>query len=106
MKIGIGLITSKILAIFVGPSGMALVGNFRNFTTSLETVSTLGFQTGIVKYVAESKENKEQLQKIFSTIFIFLLHFGTVKYSGLILSFPLFLKWQHWLCLGMLFLFF
>ena len=73
VKIGIGLITSKLLAIFVGPSGMALVGNFRNFTSSLESISTLGFQTGIVKYVAESKDDKSQLQKIISTVFISLL---------------------------------
>lgn len=73
VKIGIGLITSKLLAVFVGPSGMALVGNFRNFTSSLESISTLGFQTGIVKYVAESKDDKSQLQKIISTVFISLL---------------------------------
>lgn len=72
IKIGIGLVTSKLLAIFVGPGGMALVGNLRNFSTSLETVSTLGFQNGIVKYVAESKEDKHQLQKIISTVFISL----------------------------------
>jgi O-antigen/teichoic acid export membrane protein len=73
IKIAIGLVTSKLLAIFVGPSGMALVGNLRNFSTSLETISTLGFQNGIVKYVAESKDDKQQLQKIFSTAFICLL---------------------------------
>ena len=58
LKIGIGLITSKILAVFVGPSGMALVGNLRNFLTSLENISTLGFQNGIVKYAAENEKNK------------------------------------------------
>jgi Na+-driven multidrug efflux pump len=69
IKIGIGLLTSKVLAIFIGPSGMALVGNFRNFLTTTESVSTLGFQNGIVKYVAESKENNTELKKIFSTLF-------------------------------------
>ncbi len=83
VKIGIGLITSKLLAVFVGPSGMALVGNFRNFTSSLESISTLGFQTGIVKYVAESKENKSQLQKIISTVFISLLIVALVLSSVL-----------------------
>lgn len=73
LKIGIGLVTSKLLAVFVGPSGMALVGNLRNFLSSLESVSTLGFQNGIVKYIAESKENKSQLQKIISTVFISLV---------------------------------
>lgn len=73
LKIGIGLITSKFLAVFIGPSGMALVGNLRNFLTSLESISTLGFQTGIVKYVAENKKNDEELQKIIATVFISLI---------------------------------
>jgi PST family polysaccharide transporter len=73
LKIGIGLITSKILAIFVGPGGMALVGNLRNFLTSLESISTLGFQNGIVKYVAENQKNRNELQKIIATVFISLL---------------------------------
>jgi O-antigen/teichoic acid export membrane protein len=73
LKIGIGLVTSKLLAVFVGPSGMALVGNLRNFLTSVESVSTLGFQNGIVKYVAEIKEDKPSLQKLLSTVFICLV---------------------------------
>lgn len=78
LKIGIGLITSKILAIFVGPGGMALVGNLRNFLTSLESISTLGFQNGIVKYVAENQKNRNELQKIIATVFISLLTIATV----------------------------
>ncbi len=83
LKIGTGLITSKLLAVFVGPSGMALVGNLRNFSTSLESISTLGFQSGIVKYVAERREDKRQLQKIISTVFISLL-FVAVILSGIL----------------------
>lgn len=73
IKIGIGLITSKALAIFIGPSGMALVGNLRNFLTSVESISTLGFQNGIVKYVAESENDSAELKKIFSTLFFSLI---------------------------------
>lgn len=73
IKISIGLITSKLLAVFVGPSGMALLGNLRNFTSSLDSISTLGFQNGIVKYVAECKDDRDQLQKTISTVFITLL---------------------------------
>ena len=73
LKIGTGLITSKLLAVFVGPNGMALVGNLRNFTSSLESISTLGFTNGIVKYVAEDKDDTFRLQKIISTAFISLL---------------------------------
>ncbi|AWK07423.1 O-antigen translocase [Flavobacterium crocinum] len=73
LKIGIGLITSKILAVFVGPGGMALVGNLRNFLTSLENISTLGFQNGIVKYVAENEKSQAEFQKIITTVFISLI---------------------------------
>lgn len=70
LRLFIGLITSKVIAIFIGPSGLALLGNFRNFVGSFETVSTLGFQNGIVKYVAESKEQEIELKKYVSTIVI------------------------------------
>lgn len=83
LKVGIGLITSKLLAVFVGPSGMALVGNLRNFLTSLESISTLGFQSGIVKYVAENEKNKSEIQKIIATVFITLLLFVMIL-SGLL----------------------
>lgn len=73
IKVGIGLVTSKVLAIFVGPTGLALVGNLRNFLTSIESISTLGFQNGIVKYVAENKVKKIENNKIVSTLFFSLL---------------------------------
>jgi PST family polysaccharide transporter len=80
--------------VFVGPSGMALVGNLRNFMTSLEYCH-LGFQNGIVKYVAEIKEDKCRLKNyclrfislafvavVLSVVLFVLLHFGTKKYSN------------------------
>jgi O-antigen/teichoic acid export membrane protein len=86
LKIGIGLVTSKILAVFVGPAGMALVGNLRNFISLLESISTLGFSNGIVKYVAESDNNKTELKKIIATVFIslFLIAIGL---SGILFFF-------------------
>jgi len=73
IKILIGFITSKIIAIFVGPSGMALVGNLRNFLTSTEAFATLGFENGVVKYVAEHKKDGDKLKQTLSTIFISVL---------------------------------
>ncbi len=70
IKISIGFITSKVIAVFLGPSGMALVGNFRNFISSTESFATLGFENGLVKYVAEHKKQNEELTKTLSTVFI------------------------------------
>jgi O-antigen/teichoic acid export membrane protein len=83
LKIGVGLVTSKLLAVFVGPAGMALVGNLRNFMTSLESISTLGFQNGIVKYVAENEKDKSELQKIIATVFISLSFVAMLLSGGL-----------------------
>lgn len=73
IKFFIGFITSKVIAIFVGPSGMALVGNLRNFLTSTEAFATLGFENGVVKYVAEHKKEAQKLQQTLSTIFVSVL---------------------------------
>ncbi len=73
IKIAIGFITSKFIALFIGPSGMALVGNLRNFLTTIESVGTLGFQNGIVKYIAECNQDDVKLKQTISTIFISVL---------------------------------
>ncbi len=70
VKIFIGFIISKFIALFVGPSGMALVGNMRNFLATTEAISSLGFENGVVKYVASHKEDELELKKTLSTAFI------------------------------------
>jgi len=92
LKIGIGLITSKVLAVFIGPSGMALAGNLRNFLTSIENVATLGFQNGVVKYIVENKEDKATLQKIISTVFFSLLGVAIIL-SAVLFGFASY--WSH-----------
>lgn len=66
-----GIVTSKAIAIFIGPEGLALIGNMRNFVSSVQTVSILGFYNGVVKYVAEFKDNAIKLSKTLSTVFYF-----------------------------------
>lgn len=83
IKICIGLVTSKVIAVFVGPSGMALVGNLRNFISSSESIATLGFQNGIIKYVSESEKKTEVLRRIIATAFISLFVVAVVL-SGLL----------------------
>jgi len=73
LKVAIGFITSKVIAVFVGPSGMALVGNLRNFLTTTEAFATLGFENGVIKYVAEHKQEEEKLKQTLSTIFLSVL---------------------------------
>ncbi|WP_412464325.1 O-antigen translocase [Flavobacterium mekongense] len=68
VKIVTGFVTSKIIAVFLGPSGMALVGNFRNFITAVENIGTLGFQNGIIKYVADFHNKEDSLKSFLATV--------------------------------------
>lgn len=65
--------SQKIIAILVGQEGIALIGNIRNLIPMFESFSTVGIFNGIVKYIAEYKEDKGELQKLFSTSFVFLM---------------------------------
>ena len=68
-----GFVTIKLIAIFLSPSGMALLGNFRNFTSGIKSISTLGFETGIVKYVTENKNKPKIFNKLIATVLISIL---------------------------------
>lgn len=72
VKIISGIITSKVLALLTGPQGMALLGNFRNFSATIESVATLGFQNGIVKYVADYQQNPKKLQDLYATLLVII----------------------------------
>jgi PST family polysaccharide transporter len=83
---GIGVITSNVLAVFVGAGGMAYIGNFRNFTSALEGISTLAFPSGIVKYVGENENQEKELTKIITTVLLTFLGLAAIL-SILIFSF-------------------
>ncbi|MCL9808510.1 O-antigen translocase [Flavobacterium luminosum] len=72
VRFATGFLTSKFLALTIGTVGLGLLGNFRNFMSSIETVGTLGMHTGIVKFVAEAGTETQKLKKIVSTVFVCL----------------------------------
>ncbi len=64
-----GILTSKAIAVLIGVEGMALIGNMRNFLSAVQASGILGFYNGLVKYIAEFKENALELSKTISTAF-------------------------------------
>lgn len=66
----ISLIVQNLLAQYTGQSGIAKVGQIRNFTNILTSVSSLGVFNGVVKYVSEYKDNEKGLIKLFSTVYV------------------------------------
>lgn len=57
VRMGTGLISAKVVALCIGPTGMAWVGNLRNFITAVENIATLGMTNGIVKYTTEYRND-------------------------------------------------
>lgn len=79
-KIVAGILTSKAIAVFIGVEGMALIGNLRNFFSAVQSLSILGFYNGLVKYIAEFKNDALKLSKTISTAY-YLGFFSTILLS-------------------------
>jgi len=72
IKILSGFVINKVMAVYVGPSGLAIVGQLQNFITMSMTLSNGAIAQGIVKYTAEYK-TIEKKKKIFSTSIVISL---------------------------------
>ena len=69
VKLFTGLAATKIIALFIGPSGMAFLGNLTNFQNLINNFSTLGLEKGAIRYSAEYKNNAERFGSFVSTLF-------------------------------------
>jgi PST family polysaccharide transporter len=65
-----GLIVIKVVAIKIGPQGMAYLGQFQNTTAILSMLATGAITTGVIKYLAEYREDEIKKQQIINTSFV------------------------------------
>ena len=66
IKVVFTYILWKIIALYTGPTGAAVLGQFQNFLQICRALPT-GLSQGIIKYVAEYKDNEEEKSKILSS---------------------------------------
>jgi len=83
IKIATAFVLNKIVALYIGPTGIAIIGQFNNFFSIANTIGSGGISTGVVKYIAENKTDKNETKKIISTAFIFISVFSVL--TGLII---------------------
>lgn len=97
IKLTSGLIINKVIAITVGPAGIALIGQFQNFLGIITTIGRGAINTGVTKYVAEYNETDEKklndvisasliITTISSLIVGIIIFFGSAYFSTLILK--------------------
>lgn len=81
IRLVISAVVQRLLTEYVGPVGQYKIGQLRSLSQLLMSVASLGTFNGVVKYISEYKEDQPQLQKLFSTVFVFIL-IGAIS-SGL-----------------------
>lgn len=67
VRILTGFISVKFMAVIIGASGIALLGQLNNFSTIILSVATLGINSGVTKYVAEFQGNESRIKLFLST---------------------------------------
>lgn len=84
IKILIGFVLNKILAVYVGPSGVALLGQFSNYSGMLTTFGNGGINSGVTKYIAEYSGDSDKQQEFVSTSLSIAFYcsslFGCINY--------------------------
>lgn len=81
-----GFVSSKVIAHFIGPSGMALMGNLRSFSSLLDSIGALGVQSGVLQNVAKNHSDKilvaDFVRKIFWILIIVSLSLSLLLIFG------------------------
>src|SRR5690606_31223521 len=66
---------NKILAVYVGPAGYAVVGQFQNAVQMISTFANGAVKQGVTKATAEYAGDTEQLKRVWQTA-------GTISLAG------------------------
>lgn len=73
-------VLNKILAVYLGPTGYAAIGQFQNFIQMVTTFAGSAINTAVVKYTAEYHEDKTKQRAVWKTagsiVFLFSLVFA------------------------------
>ena len=69
VRISSGFFAGKIIAMLTGPIGVASVGALTNFISIALTIGNGAINNGVVKYVAEYKQDQEKSKLLISTSF-------------------------------------
>jgi polysaccharide transporter, PST family len=74
-----GLLVNKVIAVSVGPSGFAIIGQFQSFVNMMSMLSGGAVSNGVIKYTAEYNNHPDERIKIWKMA-------GVIGISGGLLS--------------------
>ena len=79
-------ILNKLLAVYVGPSGYAVIGQFQNFIQIVTTFAGGAINTAVIKYTAEHYEDENKQRRVWKAAGSIILLFSILA-AGLIIIF-------------------
>lgn len=85
IKMLTALVINKAVAVYIGPTGLALIGQFQNFNQLVMTLAKGAINSGVTKYVAEYGKDIERIPILFSTAAKISLFSSVVVGLGIIL---------------------
>jgi PST family polysaccharide transporter len=89
LRLLVGLVSQKVIAVFLGASGLAILANFRNLIELSGAFSSFGAQNGIISQTASSESKSAMRTLLNTTITLFI---GASILIGVLVF------WQHeWL---------
>lgn len=68
-----GFVITKVVAIKIGPEGMAYYGQFANTTSLLATLGTGAIASGVIKYLAQYTHNESLRQSVINSAFLMVM---------------------------------
>ena len=77
-----GFALTKLFAIFLGPSGLGVLGNLKNLTQILASYGALGMQRGIIRFSSEWKNHTHKIASLVGTLHVI---FGVFTLVGAVL---------------------
>ncbi|MBE2896809.1 lipid III flippase WzxE [Pasteurellaceae bacterium HPA106] len=76
IKIGVGLLVVKLLAIYYGPKGVGLAANYMTLLTVLGVFAGAGIFNGVTKYVSQFEHDEHNSQSILGSASFIILCFS------------------------------
>lgn len=66
-RVGTGLVLNKVLAVYVGPVGYAVIGQFQSLVAMVMGIASGAIGTGVTKYTAEYHDRPELQHSLWRT---------------------------------------
>ena len=93
IRLASGFIANKVVAIYTGPGGVALIGAFTNFIALALTFANGAINNGVIKYTSEYEGNEVQQKLLVSTSFRISIYCSLIFGPILIIFAPIFSTW-------------